>query len=136
MAELYVCPEADEELDALYETDEDAAALIEVLLEQLWEDERMLEMLCRPVDHFMHKPHYEVKRFVLMHKAGKNIYSVKLWSEEGSLYPYRVLIGFNAQEDSFHVLAIAPRKIAYEHTDPLFKSILDRYDAAGIPTYR
>lgn len=135
MADLFVCKDADADLDAIYEKDEDAGALIEVLLQEIDENNALVEELCRPRRHYLHKPPFEVKRYEEMWALGKNIFILKIHSEDGELLPYRVLYGFNAQRNSYHVLAAVDREIAYDNSDPLFNTILARYEQCGIPTY-
>lgn len=136
MADLYVCEEADKELDALYEVDEDAAALIDVLLDELANDAATLEWLFRPQDHYEYEPPFEVKEFHEASRRGKNILILKVRSNEGKLLNYRVLVGFNSQIDRYHVLTVANRDISYDTSDALFTAVLERYDRCGIPTYR
>ena len=52
MPQLLLCREAEEELDALYDIDEDVAALFDFLIEELAEDQQMLDRLCVPDNHF------------------------------------------------------------------------------------
>ncbi|MBK6007623.1 hypothetical protein JJB11_16105 [Ramlibacter ginsenosidimutans] len=137
MAVLIVAREAADEIDALYESDEDAAADIDFLIEQLFEDHRTLEELCLPRDHFDFEPAFEIKRFGAAQRLGKNVYSAKLRSTaDNSVIPYRLLVGFDAQRDRYHVLSIAHRNHAYDTRHPHFAELLRRYDDAGIPTYR
>lgn len=63
MAVLIIDPAAEDELDRLYESDEDAAALIDALLEQLGDDEGTLGEIFRPGHFFRYRPPFEVKRF-------------------------------------------------------------------------
>lgn len=135
MAGLFVCPEAEEELDALYAVDEDTAALIDVLLDELINDQATLEWLFRPQNHFQYKPPFEVKKFSEAYNAGRNILILKVHSNEGQLLSYRVLVGFHAQKDHYHVLTVANREISYDTKDPLFAAVLDRYERCGIPVY-
>jgi len=123
------------ELDALYELDEDGAALIDVLFEALSDDAQMLARLCQPDDHYTYTPPFEIKRFAAMQRLGKNIYTLKVRDVQGGLLPYRVLMGYHAQIDTYFVLAVLPREIAYDKTDPNFRRVMERYEQAGIPTY-
>ena len=133
MAHIVLCPEADEELLALYDEDEDAAATFDVLLEQLDADPRMLEVLFRPANHFLYEPPFEIKKYVAMQESGRNIFTIKVRGEDGELLPWRLLIGFDSRRDVYHVLCLAPRSIAYDPTDPLFRTVQNRYDSAGLP---
>lgn len=128
-------PEAFDEIDAIYDIDENAAALIDVLLEALAEDDKMLDLLCLPNNHYRYTPPFEIKKYEEMQRRGKNIYTLKVRDERGALLPYRVLIGYHAQIDTYYVLSVLQREIAYEKTDPVFCKVLERYGQAGIPDY-
>jgi hypothetical protein len=52
MAKLIPLQEALDELDSLYDIDEAAAALFDVLLESLNDDADMLSQLFKPANHF------------------------------------------------------------------------------------
>lgn len=136
MADLLLCAEVDDELDALYDEHEEAAAAFDALLLELEEHEDLLEFLCKPDLHFRANPPFEVKRYGEMQRRGYNIYTIKVQTQDGSWPPYRALIGFDAQANIYHLLAIASRDISYEPSDPLFANIISRYERAGIPTYR
>jgi hypothetical protein len=136
MATLWVCEEVDAELDELYERHEEAAAAFDALLIELAENARLLHYLCLPELHFKAQPPFEVKRYEAMQRRGFNVLTVKVQTSDGRWPPYRALIGFNAQSDSYHVLAIAHREISYERDDPLYALVLERYERAGIPRYR
>lgn len=136
MIDLQLCKEAEDELDDLWNSDESAAATFEALLETLWEDTDLLEYLCVPNLHYTTAPPFEVKRYEEMQRRGYNIFTVKVQTDDGRWPPYRALIGFNAQTSTYYVLAVAHREISYERNDPLFTDVIQRYERAGIPTYR
>jgi len=136
MTDLYLCPEAEDELDALYETDEETASLIDVLLEELAGDQDMLGRLFRPNNHFLYMPPFEIKVFAEARKRGKNIFILKVRNDEGELLNHRVLVAYHAQKDRYHVLTVANREISYDTSDPLFEAVLQRYERCGVPDYR
>lgn len=135
MVNLILVKEAEDELDALYDIDEAAAALIDFLLERLLDDDDMLDRLCSPKNHYTYTPPFEIKRYGEMQNLGKNIYTLKIRDEQGALLPYRVLIGYHAQINTYYVLSVPNRDIAYDTTDKVFQDVLDRYGSAGIPDY-
>jgi hypothetical protein len=136
MADLIATSEAYAELDALYEVDEDAAAQFEMLLETLSDNTSMLDRLFRPANHFQYQPPFEIKRFGELQNVGKNIYIIKVrHATEGYLLPYRLLLGYHAQIDTFYVLSLIEREIDYAPRDPTIVAALERYDGCGIPTY-
>lgn len=47
MPRLIVQPSAEADLDELYEVDEEAAATISVLLDEIYGNEQLIELLCR-----------------------------------------------------------------------------------------
>lgn len=134
MGALRFVPAAEEELDRLYDHDEDAAALVDAWFEAVCEDERLLEILFRPQNHYARRPPFEVKRYEAMWRRGKNVFTVKI-DDAGKPIGYRVLIGWHSQRDDYYILAVAPRSEAYELDDPLFDDIICRYEKAGIPAY-
>lgn len=135
MAELIPLQEAYDELDAIYEIDAAAAAQFDVLLEHLADDTDMLERLFRPANHYKYTPPFEIKIYGEMQKRGKNIFTIRVLDEDGALLPYRALMGYHAQIDTYYLLAVLQREIAYDTTDPAFRAVVERYEQAGIPTY-
>lgn len=135
MAGLIPLQGAYDDLDAIYEIDEAAAAQFDVLLEHLADDPDMLDRLFRPANHYQYAPPFEVKLYGEMQKRGKNIYAIRVLDEDGALLPYRALMGFHAQIDTYYLLAVLQREIAYDTTDPAFCTVMERYEQAGIPTY-
>lgn len=135
MADLIPTSEAYAEIDALYKVDEDAAALFDLLLETLTDDPEMLERLFRPANHYRYAPPFEIKLFTAMQQAGKNVYIVKVHSEQGQLLPYRLLLGYHAQIDAFYVLTLIEREIDYDLNHPTIVTAIERYERCGIPTY-
>lgn len=135
MADLFICKEAEDEIEALYDVDEDVAALIDTLLFELSEDQSTLEWLFRPQDHYNYKPPFEVKEFIEAKRRGKYILILKIRREDEGPIEYRVLMGYNAQQDTYWVLTVADREISYDTSDPLFQSLLVRYEQCGLHTY-
>lgn len=132
MASLFVHPEAYGELDALYDVDEDAAGLIDALLESLGDNPRLLARLFRPDNHFKHNPPFEVKEYVSMNKRGMFILIFKVRSPEGALLPFRVLVGYNGQQDHFHVLGVSHREESYD-SDQFTADVIRRYGECRLP---
>lgn len=135
MARLILDPDAEAELDALYDENEDTAADFDLLLERLGEDEKTLEFLCLPENNFKYSPPYEVKKFIEAQNIGRNIFSIKTQDTDGHRTDYRMLIGHDAQKNIYHVLAVTNRDYSYDPGHESFKQLLKRYDDSDIPTY-
>jgi len=132
MVELLWHREAEQELDALYDVDTDAAALMDALFESIEESPAVLESLFRPRHHYNNKPAFEVKEYKAMHKRGLFVMTIKPSDADGHRASYRALVGYDARNEKFYVLAIAHREVAYEPDDPLFAAIERRYIELGI----
>lgn len=134
--DLVILPACDQEIEALSRVDEDAAAELDLLIERLQEDQPELENLCVPGNRFQYDPAFEVKVLEAAKKRGKNIFLVKYRLVDGSLADYRLLIGYDAQHGSYYALQVAHRAHSYEVGSESFRTLLDRYEQCGIPTYK
>lgn len=134
--ELILTAGLQDEIDDLFEVDEEAAAELVLLIERLQEDQPELEDLCVPGNHFKYDPAFEVKRLQAAQRIGKNIYTVRYHLQDGSLAQYRLLIGYHAQNGTYYALQVATRESAYEVDSASFRELLSRYEQCGIPTYK
>lgn len=136
MVRVLFAEEANAELDALYDQDEDAAALFDLLLQELDANDHVRDLLFRPANHFNFTPPFDVGRVGEAQKLGKNVYRIKVRNEAGQFVPWRMLLGFHAQIDVFYVLSVLPRDHAYDTGHESFRQALSRYERLGIPDYR
>ncbi|MGJ7533918.1 MULTISPECIES: hypothetical protein [unclassified Variovorax] len=136
MATISFCDEADEELSALYATHAAAAALIDVLIDELSNDESALTSLSSdtPKWQAFYEPPYEIKRFQACWDAGKRIYLLKVYDKDGHLCPFRILIGHDIDTDDYFVLATPHRSVSYDTTAPDFSELIARYNGLRIPS--
>ena len=135
MADLILMLDVETELDALYDTEPETAALFDVLFDELVYNKEVLDVLCNPGHRHLFDPPFEIKRFEEMWRMGYNIYTMRVYDEQGALLPRRVLIGYHAQADIYYPLAFPQREFAYETSDPSFSIVVHRYAEAGIPAY-
>lgn len=135
MNSLIFVLEAEQELDALWEIDQDAAALIEELLCQLEENPALLDELCREHRHVTHDPAFQVKRFRFMWDDGYTIYILKIWPEYGREIHHRVLYAHHPQKHVYYVLTIMQRDLDYESDKILIKRLVAAYEELGVPRY-
>ena len=138
MASLTICPEAERELDELYDVCEADAALIDVLIEELSGDESALASLCEDVPkwNYFHQPPYEVKRFGECWKVDRRVYTLKVYDENGHLCDRRVIVAHDPLSDEYCVLATPHRDFDYDPASHEFADILERYDRAGFDSIR
>ena len=138
MAFLTTIEEFEIELDALVETNSDDAGLIDALIEEIGADHDLLDTLSDDVPkwHYTFNPSFEIKRFRECWQAGRRIYSLKPYDENGHLIGYRVLVGHDVHTDEYFVLTVQPRATCYDTTTDEFRSLCDRYDRLNIPAIR
>ena len=135
---IIVHPSADLDLDLLYESDDDslvdAAATIEVLLDELSSDNHFLGRMHNCHETWLGEPSADTDRVVSLWRKGYNILRLKVW-DCGELLPYRVIYAFHPALDEFHILGVLHREICYDHNNPKVQRVLNDYHALGIPTY-
>lgn len=121
--------ELSEELDALFETKEEMVGDIDFLLEQLVENIDVIHPpLFRAHNHYDHDPPFDITEVVIAKKQGYYILRIKLWSgADGSLYNYRLMVGYDAKKDILYALGITERRVAYDPGSAEWQILLDRY---------
>ena len=140
MARLIVTKSFEQDLDALeatgIEADLNAVDAADVLVAELAGNPHMLQVLFKPGLRDGHDPLFEVKRFEKAWQEGRNILIVKYWDFLGALADYRIFLGYHAQKETYYVLAITDRTIAYDTSGDDYRRLLVRYDACDIPSWR
>ncbi len=136
MIHIVVTPAARIDLDDLWETDEDGAAEIEAVLEEISNDVDLMSGLCARGFRHLAAPALEVDRFLALWNQGLNMYRLKIWDWLGGLLPYRVIYAHHAQNDIFYILAVVPRDFNYDIQHPIITRVCSDYQRLGIPSYR
>lgn len=137
-ARLYsvvVHDDAEEELDALWETNEDAAAFIETFLEEIQNDQRLLESLTIKGHVKSDALRFDVEEIESQKKEKRNLWRVKIWDIENRDGKIRIVYAFHPKEFRYYILGITPRDINYDTSHPRFKKLLNAYEELGIPSY-
>lgn len=135
MPVLDFCLRAEQEFDELWESDEDAAALIDALLIQLEEDPRLLDYLCEEDRYLQTRPSFEVKRFEHLWRRKYTIYILKITADDGGVVGHRVVYAHHPQRDIYYVLALMDREIDYDADKDFINRICADYDDYQIPRY-
>lgn len=132
MASLIVEPNAEADLDELYELNEDAAAIITVLLDDIYANDDLIEILCKNRSSRYKDPAFNNERFIELWNDGYTIFRLKIWDFDGALLDYRVLTAYDGRTDCTHVLGILHRDFAYDTSHPKVRRCISDYDAIGI----
>lgn len=130
MLHLLVHEDAEDDLDALYESDPKAAARIDVFLDELSGDQDLLDRLTQHDfgdDRWGEHP-FHVCQLTSQMRLGRNFWRLKLWELERCGRRYRLVYAFVPLKKHHHILGIFPRSTYnYEPDDPRTKRIVNAY---------
>jgi len=124
---LFVHDDATADLEALWETEPQAAARIADLLEQLEGDSDLLDRLTQHDYGAYHSADFHVSKWQEHWRKGRDLWRLKVWDLEDKGLRYRVVYAFKPREQHYHVLAIAPREFDYDTSHPISQRILRAY---------
>lgn len=125
--QLCMSADAEADLEGLFETDETAAAVIAVLLEELQSDDDMLDALTAHGYVRRSDPAFDVSKWFEHWNRGVNLWRLKPITPSGRTSPYRVIYAFVPQLRRYVVLGIVPRNFEYAPDHPLTERILNAY---------
>ncbi len=124
---IIVHEHARRDLDELWQRDEDAAALIEVLLEDLDGDQALLDSLTIHKYERKQDPRFEVSKWFEQWNQRRDLWRLRPFYEPGDGPPYRVIYAYVPARRQYAVLAIAPREFDYDASHPLARRIIADY---------
>lgn len=127
MIALFVHDDATADLEALWETEPQAAARIAGLLEQLEGDSDLLDRLTQHDYGAHHSADFHVSKWQEHWRKGRDLWRLKVWNLEDKGLRYRIVYAFKPQKQHYHVLAIAPREFDYDSNHPISQRILRAY---------
>lgn len=129
--------DAKRDLDALYKVDEDAAADIEVFLEEAKFNQYTLENLTHHGYVHYDDQAYNVKEWQKAKKKRLNLWRLRLMWLENAASEYRIVYAFHPIEFRYYVLGVVPRReLDYDNfNSPISQRIINAYDDLNIPSY-
>lgn len=126
--------DAIDDLDGIYEVDEDAAADIETFIEEAKLNQGTLE--CLSINGYIKygdNP-FNVREWLEAKRERYNLWGVRLlWLESAS--DYRIVYAFHPLEYRYYILGVVAREFDYALNHPTSKRITAAYDALDIPRY-
>lgn len=125
--------DAIDDIDKIYVVDEDAAADIEVFLEEAKLNQKTLDNLTvnKYVNH--EDVPYDVKELIEPKKQKLILWRVRLLWLDSNARDYRIIYAFNPAEMRYYILGVVPRKFNYDINHETTKRIIAAYDKLGIP---
>lgn len=134
---ICIHPQAEADLERLWESHEGVAAAIVAFLELVRDDDEALDQLT--VDGFVRNenPRINVRRWKAQwnrRRKSRNLWRLRLLDLR-SASDFRLIYAFDPSTHRYHVLGIMPREVDYDEQHPFVQRILDDYDALDIPGY-
>ena len=132
---IAVHDDAQADLDRIYEEDEDAAADIEVFLEEAKNNQETLDNLTRKGYVQYGDQPFDVKEWERAKRLKYNLWRLRLLWLGGAAAKYRIIYAFHPIEHRYYVLGIVERNFNYDPQHERSKQILAAYDLLDIPRY-
>lgn len=130
---VVVHDDAEDDLSAIFELDEDVGATLATFLELLEEgNQDLLDRLTQRGFTNHNSPEFNVDEWQKAKSLKLNLWRIRLLSVDVASN-YRIIYAFHAAEFRYYVLAILERSFNYEISDPRVKRIIEVYDALDIP---
>lgn len=106
-----------------------AARYIAVVLEQVAADSDLADRLTQEGYGNQGVDPFNVDAVDSHQIAGRNIWRLKTWTDDGQEVFYRVIYAFNAQTRDYTVLGVLRRDIAYELGHPRVQRLIAAYES-------
>ncbi|WP_167335993.1 hypothetical protein [Paraburkholderia bannensis] len=132
MSKFLIESSADDDIDEIFGVDEDAAAMILAVLEAISDNEQLQQRLFRHGHRNVANPTFDVSEVSSLFNHDYVVLRLKIWSEGGVLIPYRALYAYDGRTETYHVLGVLHRSIAYDLDHPRVKRLLAEYESLGI----
>ena len=131
---LVLHADAEEDLDLIFEEDEQAASDIAVFLEEIDGNQDSLDRLTQRKYVCYDDPQFDIDEWQETRKTQFNLWRLRLLYLEGAS-KYRIIYAFHTIEFRYYVLAILHRDFNYDLNDPRITQIFETYDALNIPRH-
>jgi hypothetical protein len=127
---------AQSDLDALWESDPESAAIILALLQEAKANHEVIDTFSSQDFGFGGTKPYNVQRWAAQQDKGRNLWRLKIWELERVRARYRVVYAFNPRIQRYYVLGVFDRDFNYDESDQRTQRVLEVYDRLDIPEYR
>lgn len=128
MISLFVHDDANDDLEALWDTEPKAAARIAALLAELKGDPDLLDRLTQNFYGTPGRSKFNVRKWEEHWNKGKDLWRLKIWDLEDKGLKYRIIYAFIPITKHHYILAIAPRDFDYETSHPISQRLLRAYE--------
>lgn len=130
---LSVHKDAENDLDALYDSDEDSAATIDVFLDEASRSQEILDRFTSNDFRSYGSTHdFDVTRWKALW-AKYALWRLRLFDVPGAAANCRIIYTFHSVERRYYVLGIVPRDFDYDQSHPITQRIINAYQELDIP---
>ena len=121
------------DIDKIYLVDEDAAADIEVFLEEAKLNQKTLDNLT--VNKYVNDevPPYNVKELVELKRKKFILWRIRLLWLDSNARDYRIIYAFNPAEMRYYILGVVLKEFNYDINHEITKRIIAAYNKLGLP---
>ncbi len=126
-------PDFESDLDDLWETDEDAAALVVAFFEEAKTNQSLLDNLTRNKFVSYGDWPYSVEVWASAQSRQLNLWRLKLLGLEGDAKKLRIIYAFHPREYRYYVLGIVPREFNYDPQHPISQRVVAAYRDLDLP---
>lgn len=133
---LNFAAELEADLEALWPTAPEDAALWDDLLDLLWNNSRLCDQLTRHNGYNAMQPRFDIVPVGAYLRLGLNVNRLKLYKVAGQPMPQRLLFSVHhraVDSGTIHLLGLMPRHYEYDPNDAFGSRIIDQYDRLGVP---
>jgi hypothetical protein len=125
--------DAIDDINKIYLIDEDAAADIEVFLEEAKLNQKTLDSLT--VNNYVNHedPPFDVKELIELKRHKYIVWRVRLLWLDSNARNYRIIYAFNPTEMRYYILGVVPREFNYDIKNEITKRIIAAYGKLGLP---
>lgn len=130
---LSIHEDAEQDIDDLYEIDEEGAAAIDVFLEEAATSQEILD--CFTVQDYRSYSdglEFDITRWKSLWKDCA-LWRARLFNVPGVAATHRIVYAFHPNERRYYILGIVPRDFDYDHQHPFTKRIVSAYRELGLP---
>ena len=127
--------DAEDDLDRIYDEDENAAADIETFFEEAKLNQETLDNLTRRGYVQYGESPFDVKEWEKAKRVKYILWRIRLLWLQGDAAKYRIIYAFHPIQYRYYVLGIVERNFDYDIKHPRAQKILAAYDALDIPRY-
>ena len=132
---LVIHKEAQQDLDQLWDTDEEVAADIAVFLEEAKANQDILDRLTCNKFVQIEEPKFSVEVWAGQQSRKRNLWRLKLFALNGKSHQQRIIYAFHPLELRYYILAVVHREFNYDNDHPITRRLIKCYEDIDIPSY-